>query len=76
MLGDFVEVSPGVSVTGNCRIGDYCIIGANSAILPKITLGRNVIVGAGAVVTKDAPDNCVLVGVPAVVRKRLPPLDI
>lgn len=76
VLGDFVEVSPGVNITGNCRIGDYCFIGANSVILPKITLGRNVTVGAGAVVTKDAPDNCLLVGIPAIVRKNLPPLDI
>jgi sugar O-acyltransferase (sialic acid O-acetyltransferase NeuD family) len=76
VLGHFVEVSPGANVTGNCHIGDYSFIGANSVILPKVTLGRNVTVGAGAVVTKDFPDNCVLVGVPAVVTKRLPPLDI
>jgi sugar O-acyltransferase (sialic acid O-acetyltransferase NeuD family) len=73
-LGNFVEVSPGVNITGNCRIGDYCVLGSNSVILPKITLGRNVTVGAGAVVTKDVPDNCLVVGVPAVVKRRLSPL--
>jgi acetyltransferase-like isoleucine patch superfamily enzyme len=33
-----------------------------------------VIVGAGSVVTKDVPDNCLVVGVPAVIKKELPPL--
>lgn len=72
-LGDFVEVSPGVNVTGNCRIGDYSFLGSNAVILPKVTVGTNVTVGAGAVVTRDLPDNCLAVGVPAVVRKKLPP---
>jgi sugar O-acyltransferase (sialic acid O-acetyltransferase NeuD family) len=74
-LGDFVEVSPGVNVTGNCRIGDYSFLGSNCVILPKIILGKNVTVGAGAVVTKDVPDNCMVAGVPAVVKKRLEPLN-
>jgi len=75
-LGDFVEVSPGVNVTGNCRIGDYSFLGSNCVILPKIILGKNVTVGAGAVVTKDVPDNCMVAGVPAVVKKRLEPLNL
>lgn len=73
-IGDFVEISPGANVTGNCRIGDYCFLGSNCVILPKITLGKNVTVAAGAVVTKDVPDNCMVAGVPAVVKKRLEPL--
>jgi sugar O-acyltransferase (sialic acid O-acetyltransferase NeuD family) len=75
-LGDFVEVSPGVNVTGNCIVGDFCFLGSNSVILPKVKLGRNVVVGAGAVVTKDVPDNSMVVGVPAVIRKKLAPIDI
>lgn len=76
VLGNFVEVSPGVNVTGNCRVGDYSFLGANCSVLPKITIGRNVTIGAGAVVTKDTPDDCVLAGVPAVIRKKVPPLII
>jgi maltose O-acetyltransferase len=41
-------------------------IGGNCTILPGITIGNNVVVAAGAVVTKDVPDNCVVGGVPAV----------
>jgi UDP-2-acetamido-3-amino-2,3-dideoxy-glucuronate N-acetyltransferase len=40
-------------------------IGANATILPGITIGRNAMVGAGSVVTKDVPDFAVVVGNPA-----------
>lgn len=46
-------------------IGNDVWIGGNVTILPGITIGNNVIVAAGAVVTKDVPDNCVVGGVPA-----------
>lgn len=47
------------------RIGKNCWLGANSVILPGVELGDNVIVGAGAVVTKSFPENVILAGVPA-----------
>ena len=53
------------------KCGDYCVFGANSSIIGKITLGNNVIIGAGAVVTKDIPDNCVVVGVNQILKKGL-----
>lgn len=40
-------------------------IGANATLLPGITIGRNAMIGAGAVVTKDVPENAVVVGNPA-----------
>lgn len=46
-------------------------IGVNVTILPGVTIGNNAIVGAGAVVTKDIPDNAVVVGSPAKVIKYL-----
>jgi acetyltransferase-like isoleucine patch superfamily enzyme len=47
-------------------IGKYCWLGANSIILPGVTLGRNTIVGAGSVVTKSFPDGwCIIAGNPA-----------
>lgn len=75
VLGDFVECSPGVNISGNCKIGNYCNLGTNALILPKIKIGDNVIVGAGAVVTKDMPDNCLIMGMPAAIRKELEPLN-
>jgi len=40
-------------------------IGAGVTILPGVTIGKNAVVAAGAVVTKDVPDNTVVAGVPA-----------
>lgn len=40
-------------------------IGANSIILPGVVVGENALVGAGSVVTKDVPDNAIVVGNPA-----------
>lgn len=48
-------------------------IGVNVTILPGVTIGENAVVGAGAVVTKDVPDNAVVVGSPAKVIKYLDP---
>ena len=52
-------------------IGDDVWIGANAVILPGVTIGRHVVVAAGAVVTKDVPDSCVVTGIPAKVVKKL-----
>ena len=53
-----------------CRIGDNVSLGANVNIIGKINIGNNVIVGAGSVVVKDVPDNCVVAGNPAkIIRK-------
>ena len=46
------------------HIGKNCWIGAGAIILPGITLGDNVVVGAGSVVTGDLPSNVVAVGNP------------
>lgn len=46
-------------------IGDDCWLGANSVILPGVSLGSGTVVGANAVVTKSFPDYSILGGVPA-----------
>lgn len=43
-------------------------IGANATILPGIKIGKNAMVGAGAVVTKDVPENAIVVGNPAMIK--------
>jgi len=52
-------------------IGDDVWIGANAVILPGVTIGRHVVVAAGAVVTKDIPDYSLVAGIPAKVIKEL-----
>ncbi|MGL5544389.1 MAG: DapH/DapD/GlmU-related protein, partial [Cetobacterium sp.] len=51
------------------EIGKGVWIGGNVSILPGVTLGDNVIVAAGAVVTKNFPPNCIIAGVPAKILK-------
>jgi acetyltransferase-like isoleucine patch superfamily enzyme len=51
-------------------IGAGCWLGARAVILPGTTLGRNVVVAAGAVVRGDVPDHAVVAGVPARVVRR------
>lgn len=53
------------------KIGNDVWIGGNVTILPGVTIGNNVVVAAGAVVTKDVPDNTLVGGVPAKVIKPL-----
>lgn len=55
-------------------IGDGCWIAANAVILPGVQLGKHVVVGAGAVVTKSFEDGyCVIGGVPAKIIRKLDP---
>lgn len=56
---------------GRPTIGDNVSLGANVTIIGGIHIGNNVTIGAGSVVVKDLPDNCVAVGNPARVIKKL-----
>ena len=65
----FRDRVPDLEVTKPIILGDNVYIGTNSILLPGVTIGNNVVIGAGAVVSKDIPDNSVVVGVPARVIK-------
>ena len=54
----------GYSRFGKVRIGNMVFVGKNSTILPNVSIGDNVIVGAGSIVTRDIPSNSVAVGNP------------
>ena len=77
-IGDGTRVLNGSMILSHdaCRrlktdtyIGENCVIGVRSIILPGITIGDSCIVGAGTVVTKDVPANSVVVGNPAKIVK-------
>lgn len=52
-------------------IEDNVWIGANSVILCGVHIGKNSVIGAGSIVTKDIPDNVVAVGNPCKVIKKI-----
>ena len=45
-------------------IGEDCWIGGGAIILPGVTIGDNVVIVAGSIVTKDIPDNVIAAGNP------------
>lgn len=53
------------------KIGDGVWIGAHATILPGVTVGDGAVIAAGAVVTKDVPENTVVGGVPAKTIKQI-----
>ncbi|KAJ2478121.1 hypothetical protein IWW56_003918 [Coemansia sp. RSA 2131] len=69
-------VDPAARLTGvesarPIKIGNNVWVGGGAIILPGVTIGNGVTIGAGSVVTKDVPDNVVVVGNPARVVKHV-----
>jgi len=71
-IGRGVFVAPLVSFSDNEKalpgVEDFVRIGIGAKILPKITIGRGALIGAGAVVTEDVPEKAVVYGTPAKIR--------
>jgi sugar O-acyltransferase (sialic acid O-acetyltransferase NeuD family) len=65
VLGTGVHVMNSAALAGFVSVGDFSSVGTNATVLPRIRVGARCYVGAGAVVTKDVPDNAVVAGVPA-----------
>ena len=73
-IGEESFVSSGAIILSHdfCRnkhadtyIGTRCFIGVNTIIMCGIRIGDNCVIGAGTIVTKDVPSNCILAGNPA-----------
>lgn len=60
-----MNLIPDGDLFGRISIGNNVFIGNKATIMPGVIIGDNVIIGYGAIVTKDIPDNSVAVGVPA-----------
>lgn len=79
-IEDNVQIGGGVKIysvstidnkKGRVILKKNCKIGANSVIMPGITIGENSVVGALSFVNKDIPDNVVAAGVPIKIIKNL-----
>lgn len=78
-IGSYTRIAGGVTILAHdaCRnlridtyVGDNCFLGTKCIILPGCHIGDEVVVGAGAVVTKDIPSNCIVAGNPARIIKQ------
>ena len=70
VLGDYTTLAPGVHISGCVRFGQRVYVGTGAVIINgtqenPITIGDDVIIGAGACVTKSVPNGLTVVGVPA-----------
>jgi len=78
VIGDDVIIRQGVTIGNRSlnapldapTIGNRVSIGAGAKILGAVKIGDDVQIGANAVVISDVPDNCIAVGVPAVIKPR------
>lgn len=64
-LANYVTLYPSVNISGFANIGECAELGTGMQIIQGKNIGANSIIGAGAVVIKDIPNNCVAVGSPA-----------
>lgn len=72
VLEDGVEVAPGATLCGEVRVMVNGWICAGATLLPRVSIGPDAIVGAGAVVTRDVASGDTVVGTPArPLRKRI-----
>ena len=70
-LRGYDEKYKDVDLFGPIKVGNNVHIGTDAIIMPGVTIGDNCIIGCGAIVTKDIPDNSIAVGIPARVIKTI-----
>lgn len=85
VIGDYVTIGSGCQIysnvclgvkgnrknDGNPEIGNNVTIGTGAIVLGNIKIGNNVVIAAGSVVLDDVPDNVMVAGNPAVIKKRI-----
>ena len=67
---------PEVDIVKPIHVGDNVYFGYGCIVLPGVTIGSNVVIGAGSIVNRDIPDNSVAVGVPARVVKSIADYEV
>ena len=65
VVNDYVTFYPNATVSGFTVVGECTELGTGMQAIQEKTIGSNTIIGAGAVVVRDIPDNCTAVGNPA-----------
>lgn len=69
-IGDFFTTAPNVNISGNCFFGNHVYFGTSSSVKQGISICDNVVIGMGAVVTKNINESGIYVGIPASKNKK------
>ena len=69
-IGDYCAFMPQANIAGEVVLGEAVYGGMGVGIINQVTVGDNVTLGAGSVLVKNIPSNCLAVGVPAKVIKQ------
>ena len=69
VVEDYVTIYPSANISGNVAVGECTELGTGMQVIQGINIGQESVVGAGAVVIRDVPDKCTVVGNPAKVVK-------
>jgi len=64
-IGAFSHISPNVALAGNVHVEELSWIGIGTSVIQGITIGKEVVVGAGSVVINNIENGLILAGVPA-----------
>ena len=67
----FSSFMPSVNISGEVIVNEGVYVGTGAKIINQLQIGKHSIIGAGAVVSKSIEQNCLAVGVPAKVIKKL-----
>lgn len=65
VIGENTIITAQAEISGSVKIGKNCWLGPNCSIIQKIKIGDRVVVGIGAIVTEDIPDNKTIMGLEA-----------
>ena len=85
IIEDFVQIGSHCSIYSVSTIDNKegpvvlkrnCRIGSHSVVMPNVIIGKNSIIGAFSFVNCDIPENVIVVGVPAKIKRELTPEEI
>ena len=70
-IGEYCFFVYNIATNGYVRVGNNTFVGSSSCIKNETSIGSNVLVAAGSVVIEDVPDNVMVAGVPAKIKKEI-----
>ena len=80
IIEDYVEIGSHCSIysvstidknNGQVILKKNCKLGSHSVVLPRVTIGKNSIIGAFSLVNKNIPDNAIAMGIPVKIIKKI-----